>query len=103
MNFRAHWENKYFQVTSYGDLAFHGLGELELVRSCKAYNRRNTGMEARAIRPDKGTRLRLSLATIIPFELTRSMPALVDHLVELFRKDRYFWRHMRRNMPMDLK
>jgi len=97
--FRAHWESASFQVISSGDLSLSGMSELELERVCRTYNRRATGMEAKTLRHADGARLRLRLVTTIPFELTQSLSALMDHLKDVLRKEQLFWRFIQQNRP----
>ena len=99
MAFRADWESKCLQMISRGDLPLTGLSEMDLERICRTYNRRATGLEAKTYRPREGAQLRLRLITTIPFDLTRSCPALVEHLTGLFDEDRKFWRQVRRHRP----
>lgn len=97
--FRAHGETACFQVISSGDLSLTGMSELELERICRTYNRRATGMEAKTLRHIDGARPRLRLVTIISFELTQSLPALMEHLNDVFRKEKLFWRFIQQNRP----
>ena len=97
--FRADWESKCLQMISRGDLSLTGLSERDLEQICRAYNRLATGLEAKTYRPREGAQLRLHLITTIPFDLTQSCPALVEHLSSLVREDRKFWRQVRRHRP----
>ena len=99
LSFRPDWEGKRLLMISRGDLPLQGLSELDLERICRAYNRRSTGIEAKTYRPRVGARLRLHLYTTIPFDLTGSFQALVDHLAHLVQEDRKFWRQVRQHRP----
>lgn len=98
--FRAHQESQTLQMVGYGDLALGGSSEQALEGLCRAYNRRNTGLQAKITHPQEGARARLRLTTSIPFELTHSFLALAEHLGEVFQKERQFWRYVRRSLPI---
>ncbi len=97
--FRADWEGKCLQMICRGNLSLAGLSERELEQICRAHNRLATGLEAKTYRPREGAQLQLRLITKIPFDLTQSGEALLEHLASLCREERKFWRQVRRHRP----
>jgi hypothetical protein len=99
MTFRIDMEHHQFQVHCQSDLAITRISEADLDRLCRRYNRRNNGMEAGLHRHAEGARLRLRLVATLPFESMKSPASAAKWVDILLRKNRFFWRHVQRNLP----
>ncbi len=100
MIFRADPDHQCFQVRSHGDLVLSRISEADLERICRVHNQRDIVMVAKAYRPAEGARLRLRLVATLPYDLTRSQAGLTNCISDLIQRDRLFWRHVRRCLPV---
>lgn len=100
MTFLADHGKSQILVMSQSDLAVGRVSEADLERHCRNYNRRNTVMNAGLFRPQEGARPRLRLRATLSFTQTVAPLALAENLSRLLRKERLFWNHMRRFIPI---
>jgi len=95
--FKVDMENECFCVISQSDLHLYDQSSPSLETLCRVYNRRLNGMEALLYFPEPGARARIHLSTHIPLGLAIDGDMLAARLANVLRKERNFWRYLKRN------